>query len=71
MNHMNELPKNLITDIANDAICYLWRLYIEMTEEQLANPFVIGLFSSIASCLLLLRQDADINNNNADLSALS
>jgi hypothetical protein len=70
MNHMNELPKNLITDIANDAICDLWRLYIEMTEEQLANPAVIGLFSSLSASLLLIRQDAT-NNNNADLSVLS
>ena len=67
----NELPKRFISDIATDAISDLWRLYIEMTEEQLANPVVIGLFSSIASCLLLLRQDADINKDNADLSALS
>ena len=67
----NELPKNLITDIANDAICDLWRLYIETDEDKLAHPVVIGLFSSIASCLLLLRQDASINNNNSDLSVLS
>lgn len=67
----NELPKRFISDIATDAICSLWRLYIETDEEKLAYPVVIGLFSSIASCLLLIRQDADINNNNADLSALS
>ncbi len=66
----NELPKRFISDIATDAICSLWRLYIEMTEEQLANPAVIGLFSSLSASLLLIRQDAT-NYNNADLSALS
>lgn len=66
----NELPKRFITDIAADAICSLWRLYIETDEEKLADPVVIGLFSSIASCLLLIRQDASINKDNADLSVL-